>query len=94
MCIRDSASTGSSLNEGVSSGLWELNDVTRNMNKELQAVQVHVNVRSVGGPIAPSAALRCVGLGAPGSYHFEPSVGRHEENFTSWNFSSTAESLS
>lgn len=43
------ASTGSSLNEEVSSGLWELNDVTRNMNKELQAIQVHVNVRSVEG---------------------------------------------
>ena len=26
------ASTGNSLNEEVSSGLWELNDVTRNMN--------------------------------------------------------------
>ena len=43
------ASTGGSLDEEVSSGLWELNDVTRNMNKELQAIQVHVNVRSAEG---------------------------------------------
>ena len=43
------ASTGGSLDEEVSSGLWELNDVTRHMNKELQAIQVHVNVRSAEG---------------------------------------------
>lgn len=40
------ASTGSSLNKEVSLGLWELNDVTRIVNTDIQAIHVHVNVRS------------------------------------------------
>lgn len=53
------ASTGNSFNEEVSLGLWELNDVTRNMLKEQQAIQVHVNVRSTDDrlPLRPLFAV-------------------------------------
>lgn len=49
------AHTGSSENEKLSLGLWELNDATHEINSGHQIIRLHVNARSTNGrlPLRP-----------------------------------------